>query len=605
MADLNTRVHNHLQHIYPALSQEAAQALADSLMHAMRLQPHQVQAGRLQNIWDQRDVYLITYGDSIKPDDSHSAAGTGALRTLHTFLCEHLGDSITGVHVLPFFPWSSDDGFAVSDYSTVHPSLGDWTDIEALAGDFKLMADLVINHCSSSHQWFQNFISGTDPGRDYFYTADPGIDLSAVTRPRTSELLRATDTANGMQHVWCTFGHDQVDLDFRNPQVLLEFVRIIRLYLDHSVRVFRLDAVAFIWKEPGTNCLNLLQTHEIVRLLRALIEHADPEALIITETNIPKRENLSYFGNANEAHSIYNFSLPPLLLFTLLHGNCRHLKNWLMSMPPAQLGTFYFNFVASHDGIGLRPAEGLLADQEIEALLGGMERAGGRISWRATSALERRPYEINISLWDALGCTLDKQDGYPDEWQLQRFLCAHSILLALEGIPAFYIHSMFGTSNDYDKLARSGHNRHINRHQWSAAELGLTLADSNSHHHQVLNGIKRLIGIRQQQPAFHPNATQFTLHLGDEIFAFWRQSISREQSIFSLNNISSRQHHIPLSDINLIDTEDWYDLISGQHIALDAEAIDLAPYQTVWLSNRRPETSGSTNAGNASISEEA
>ncbi|MBC52528.1 MAG: alpha-amylase [Gammaproteobacteria bacterium] len=592
MADLNTRVGNHLQHIYPALSSADSQQLADALMATMRLDPAQVHAGRQQQIWDQRDVYLITYGDSIKP-----AAGGRPLHTLQQFMCQHLQGTVTGVHVLPFFPWSSDDGFAVSDYNTVHPALGDWQDIEALAGDFKLMADLVINHCSTSHTWFQQFIAGQEPGRQYFYTADPGLDLSAVTRPRTSELLRPVATAEGVRHVWCTFGHDQVDFDFRNPDVLLEFVRIIRLYLDHQVRVFRLDAVAFIWKEPGTNCLNLLQTHEIVRLLRALIEHAEPEALIITETNIPKRENLSYFGNANEAHSIYNFSLPPLLLFTLLNGNCRHLKNWLMSMPPAQLGTFYFNFIASHDGIGLRPAEGLLSEHEIEALLAGMERAGGRISWRATSALERRPYEINISLWDALASTLADQSATPDQWQLQRFICAHAILLALEGVPAFYIHSFLGTGNDEQRLAQSGHNRHINRHRWSQPALENLLADPDSRHAQILSALKSLIAIRQQQPAFHPNATQFTLHLGDGIFAFWRQSINREQSIFALNNISLETHHIPLSDINLIDTEDWYDLISGQHIALDTNEIVMAPYQTVWLSNRRPETSGNTTAG--------
>jgi len=599
MADLNTRVSNHLQHIYPALNSADTQQLALSLITTMRLEPEQVHAGRQQQIWDQRDVYLITYADSIK-----SAADEMPLQTLQTFLCQHLKGSISGVHVLPFFPWSSDDGFAVSDYNTVHPALGNWQDIEALAGDFKLMADLVVNHCSASHTWFQQFIAGQSPGKDYFYTADPALDLSAVTRPRTSELLQSVPTADGTRHVWCTFGHDQVDFDFRNPDVLLEFVRIIRLYLDHQIRVFRLDAVAFIWKEPGGNCLNLLQTHEIVRLLRALIEHADTEALIITETNIPKRENLSYFGNANEAHSIYNFSLPPLLVFTLLNGNCRHIKNWLMSMPPAQLGTFYFNFIASHDGIGLRPAEGLLSDQEIESLLAGIERSGGRISWRATSALERRPYEINVSLWDALACTLEDQSGAPDAWQLQRFICAHAILLALEGVPAFYIHSLLATGNDEARLAQSGHNRHINRHQWSQSELNRLLEDNNSHHARVLAALKSLIAIRQQQPAFHPNATQFTLHLGDGIFAFWRQSINREQSIFALNNISLQTHHIPLSDINLIDTEDWYDLVSGQHVALDDQEIVLAPYQTVWLSNRRPDTSGSTSAGSSKAADD-
>lgn len=598
MAELSIRISNHLDHIYPDLAEDERHQLTTQLISTMRLSPDENLGGRHPGNWSEQDVYLITYADTVMPAAENDACNA-PLKTLHRFLATHLQDCITAVHILPFFPWSSDDGFAVSDYTTVSPALGSWDDIEAIAGDFRLMADLVINHCSSQHSWFSNFRQGVDPGRDYFFTASPDDDLSAVIRPRTSDLLSPVATAEGIKHVWCTFGHDQVDLNFRNPSVLLEFVKIIRLYLDHKVTVFRLDAVAFIWKEIGTNCLNLPQTHEIVRLLRALVEHAAPDALIITETNIPKRENLSYFGNANEAHSIYNFSLPPLLLFTLLTGNCRHLKNWLMSMPPAQLGTFYFNFIASHDGIGLRPAEGLLSNAEIESLLNATERAGGRVSWRATSSLTRRPYELNISLWDALATTVSANQTSQfsaDDWQLQRFLCAHSVLLALEGVPAFYLHSLTATGNDYEKLKASDHNRHINRHQWSVTDLETQLATPDSHHAVVLRSLKTLIRLRQQQPAFHPNATQFTLHLGDAVFAFWRQSLQRDQSIFALNNISQQPQAISLSDMNLIDTEDWYDLITGNHVGLHQPVLILEPYQTVWLSNRRPATNGINTA---------
>ena len=360
----------------------------------------------------------------------------------------------------------------------------------------------------------------------------------------------------------------------------------LRLYLDQGITVFRLDAVAFIWKEIGSDCLNLPQTHEIVRLLRALLEHAEPNAIIITETNIPKRENLTYFGNANEAHGIYNFSLPPLLLYTLLAGDCSHLKSWLMTMPPAQLGTFYFNFVASHDGIGLRPAEGLLDDAEIQALLNTMLRFGGEISWRALSGIEKRPYEINISLIDALKGTLDGEDRF----QFQRFICAHAIMLALEGIPAFYIHSLLATENDHDRYERTGHKRHLNRYQWPYQELDKILADPESRHSRILGELKRLIRIRSQQPAFHPNATQFTLHLGRRVFAFWRQSMQREQSIFCLNNISDKPQVVDLAEVNLIDTENWGDLINGNRLESHLEIIELQPYQSVWLTNRLPAT---------------
>jgi sucrose phosphorylase len=589
MNRLQERVLTHLDQIYTDLTAEQRASLAALLMQEMQLSDQDTSAGRQPGHWDESDIYLITYADSILPQDprpSESAHNDNVcLQSLHAFMNTHLQDSISAVHILPFYPWSSDDGFAVKDYTQVDPRYGDWGHVESIAKDYQLMADLVINHCSASHTWFQNFIDGKSPGKDFFVTASPETDLSAVIRPRTSDLLRETDTVNGKQFVWCTFGHDQIDLNFANPEVLVAMIRIVRQYLDHGVRVFRLDAVAFVWKDIGSNCLNLPQTHEIVRLIRTLVEHAVSDVLLITETNIPKRENLSYFGNANEAHSIYNFSLPPLLIHALITGHSRHLKNWLMSMPPAQMGTFYFNFIASHDGIGLRPAEGLLSDEELERMLTVMDKAGGEISWRASDNLTQRPYEINISLWDAMSRHAEHELEGADQWQHQRFLCAHTILLALEGIPAFYIHSLLATGNDYDRLKASGHKRHINRHRWHAQTLQASLNDPNSRHARILCDLKALIATRRKQPAFHPNATQFTLHLGDAIFAFWRQSLDRKQSIFALNNVSDQIQHVPLSEINLIDTEDWVDLISGKPLDMMTADIVLAPYQSIWLSN--------------------
>jgi len=570
---LEHRVLNHIKTIYP---QADHSLLTSDCIETMRLHEECRQPQRQLDHWDQSDAFAIVYGDTFLEQNQHP------LHVLQQFLNDHLQQSINSVHILPFFPYSSDDGFAVVDNKQVRPQLGDWQDIQDISRKYRVMADVVINHCSPENQWFKNFVDCKDPGKDYFFTASPDDDLSLVVRPRTSDLLKKVATSEGDKFVWCTFGHDQVDFDFSNPQVLLEFIRIIRLYLDNGINCFRLDAVAFIWKEIGTDCLNLPQTHEIVRLLRALIEHAEPDAIIITETNIPKRENLTYFGNANEAHAIYNFSLPPLLVYTLLAGDCGYLKSWLMTMPPAQLGTFYFNFIASHDGIGLRPAEGLLSDEEIESLLNAMLRFGGEISWRALSGIEKRPYEINISLYDALKGTLQGED----QFQFQRFICAHTIMLALEGIPAFYVQSLLGTENNLDRYARTGHKRHLNRFQWRYSDLDRLLSNPQTHHARVLQELKRLMGIRARQPAFHPNATQFTLHLGRQIFAFWRQSMQREQSIFCLNNISDEPQVLDLAEVNLIDTESWGDLITGEMLDSHVDRITLQPYQTVWLTNR-------------------
>ncbi|MFK3873916.1 sugar phosphorylase [Pseudoalteromonas rhizosphaerae] len=582
------RVEQHLTSIYEGVDLcMSIEALASMLITTMLRDDPVRDPTPHKNRWDQQDVILIAYGDSIMryrdADQAVAVPSEPPLHTLHRFMKNQCAGTINALHILPFYPYSSDEGFSVMNYVQVNESLGSWDDIQGIAQDVKLMADLVINHCSSRSRWFENFIQGKEPGLSYFKTASLNDDLSDVVRPRTSPLLNTVQTALGERHVWCTFSPDQVDLDFANPLVLNEFVGIIRHYLDNGIKIFRLDAVAFLWKELNTSCINLPQTHEVIRLLRTLIEHVEPSAVIITETNIPNRENLSYFGNANEAHCIYNFSLPPLLLHTLLSGDSKALKHWMMSMPPAQNGTAYFNFIASHDGIGLRPVEGLLDEDELGQMVNTVSRFGAKVSMRTANNGTSSPYELNIALFDALQGT---HKGV-DKWGLQRFTCAHAIMFALEGIPGLYIHSLLGTTNDYERFENSQHNRCINRHRWQESALLEKLADQSSHHYHVFTQINNLLAIRKQQDAFHPNATQFTLHLTGALFGFWRQSIDRRQSVFCVYNISDEPQTLLLADLNLIDTEQWFELISAQAIEQGQQSIELAPYQPLWLSNRQ------------------
>ena len=570
---LRLRIVSQLSNIYP---QQDVGSIADRLLAVMGLEKSLNDVPAAERYWDEQSIAVITYGNTFAEQDEKP------LKSLFGFLHKYLRELIDIVHILPFFPSSSDDGFAVTDYTGVNEELGDWDDVERISAEYRTMSDLVINHCSSRNPWFEQFKQGQAPGRDYFIAADPGEDMSMVVRPRTSPLLSRVETVNGIKHVWCTFSHDQVDLDFRNPEVLVEFVRIIRLYLDRGIQIFRLDAVAFLWKQAGTDCLNLEQTHEIVRLLRTLIEHHTPAAVIITETNIPNRQNLTYFGNGNEAHLIYNFSLPPLLVYSLISGNCKYLKTWMMSMPPARFGTTYFNFIASHDGIGLRPIEGHLSDEETQGFIDTMQAFGGMVSWRALGGGQKKPYEVNIALYDALKGTIENG---ADDMAEKRFICAHAIMLALEGIPAFYIHSLLATRNDYQRMQQTGNPRTINRQRWNLGEID-SLLQQDSHHGRIFGELARLIRIRRTQKAFHPNATQFTMHFGNAIFAFWRQSIDRDQSIFCLNNVSSTVQEINLADINLIVDEDWYDLISASAYPDLYGSISLQPYQSIWLTDR-------------------
>ena len=571
----SSRVKPLLSKVYPS---EVAEPLMEKLYEL--LEPFLQQTSKENwRKWSHDNVLLITYGDSLVSQEVRSP-----LSVLAGFLENHLEDSITGVHILPFFPFTSDDGFAIKDYTSVNPELGNWEDVERIGEHFNLMVDLVINHVSGDHPWVKQFQAGEKPGCDYLIEVAPDTEgLSDVVRPRSSSLLTRLETVNGAKHVWSTFSADQVDVDFSNPDVLLEYVKIILLYIKAGTRYIRLDAVGYLWKKLGTKCIHLPETHTIVRLLRELLQMIDPGIAIITETNVPNRENLSYFGNRNEAHMIYNFSLPPLVLNALMQGRSDYLKQWMMSMPPAPIGCAYFNFTASHDGIGLRPTEGLLTADEYDALITTMKRFGGEISMRSHADGTESPYEINISLFDAMQGTIEGED----EWQIERFICSQTIMMALEGIPAFYIHSLLATRNNYEGVAETGHKRTINRFKWDIDALEIELANPESPHAIVLKELSRLIKIRRRQRAFHPNATQYTLHpLNQAIFAFWRQSMARDQSIFSIHNLSKHPQEFRLSDLNLMDTDDWVDLISGTRFITLDDAYVLRPYQSLWITNK-------------------
>ncbi|MEM6305124.1 MAG: alpha-amylase family glycosyl hydrolase [Pseudomonadota bacterium] len=528
------------------------------------------------DLWSEADALLITYGNSIQ-DGAHKP-----LDLLHDFLLRRLDGALNAVHILPFFPFTSDDGFAVTDFEAVNPQLGDWPDINRIAEDFTLMSDLVLNHVSSQGTWFNAYLQDQAPFNRFFFEAAPEDDLSQVVRPRTTPLLQRVETKGGPRHVWCTFSHDQIDLDFRNPEVLLAFLRIIRLHVDNGVRVIRLDAVAFLWKEVSTPSIHLPQTHAVVKLMRLLCDFAEEDVILLTETNVPKAENLSYFGKRDEAHMIYNFPLPPLVLHAVQSGSAAYLRKWQSGMPPAPLGCAYLNFTASHDGVGMRPVEGILPPEAQAQMIDAIRQTGGLVSMRTMPGGLEAPYEINTTYYEATRRTFEGEDGY----HFERFICSQTIPMSLEGIPAFYIHSMLATPNDHEQVAHRGMNRAINRHRWHYPELNALLDDPASPQSRVLKALSARLRIRKAQPAFHPNATQFTIPLEDRVFGVWRQSFERDQSIFALHNVSAEVVEIPHLSMNLIEDELWVDLLGGEQVDMAKDALTLAPYQCRWITNR-------------------
>ncbi len=527
-------------------------------------------------LWDEKDCFLITYADSIRNNEENN------FTTLGLFLNKYCKD-FSFIHILPFYPYSSDDGFAVIDYEKIREDHGDWKDFLKLSKNFKIMCDLVINHCSSKNKLFKNFLNCLEPGLDFFISSDRNFNnFTKVVRPRSSKLSKKVKI-NGMDRfVWCTFSHDQIDFNFKNPNVLLYFLKIIKLYLDKGSKAIRLDAVAFLWKQIGTKCINLPETHLIIRLIRLLVENYSRGSLIITETNIPNHENLSYFGNNNEAHCIYNFSLAPLVIHAIVSENSFFLKQWSRSMPPAQFGNAYLNFLSTHDGIGMRPLEGILPDNELKKFIKTLQNSGAYLTHRI-SQKRKTVYEVNTTLLDAFKKTYKGKDNL----KIKRFILAHEILLSMEGIPAIYIQNLLGSENDIKKLKKTNAYRSINRKNWDFIKLCGLLEKSSSMNKSIYSSIIKLIRLRKKQPAFHPNATQFTLQLQNYFFGVWRQSIDRSQSIFCISNLSKQKKEVSLLDINLISTDKWHDILTSKCIKdLSGKKI-LQPYQSIWLTNKK------------------
>ncbi|HTV03211.1 MAG TPA: alpha-amylase family glycosyl hydrolase, partial [Luteitalea sp.] len=531
--------------------------------------------------FSQQDVVLITYGDLL------TAPGRRPLQVLAAFLRRFMKGAINTVHILPFFPYSSDRGFSIIDYEEVDPRLGSWEDIADLAGEFRLMFDGVFNHASAKSRWFQNFLNGR-PGYEDFFVAFSTRDaisadyLRLILRPRTSDLLTPFRTINGTRYVWTTFSADQVDLNFRNPRVLLRVVEILLQYVQRGADLVRLDAVTYIWRELGTSCAHLRETHALVQLFRAILDVVSPRVALITETNVPHVDNISYFGNgADEAQMVYNFALPPLVLHTFHTGSCETLASWARTLVPISDTATYFNFLSSHDGIGLLGARGILSEDQVAALVDRTVDHGGFVSYRSNGDGTQSPYELNITWYSALN---RDGGGEPQALQVARFLAARAIALALRGVPGIYLPTLFGARNDTEAVLGGAEKRSINRRTYDEASLMRLLDDRGSWVAQVARGMRRLIRRRIEQPAFHPNATQEVLDLGPGVFALVRERPG-VQKLLALTNVTADTVRVQVPIEALGGARLWRDVLSKARYQFDGGTLSvrLKPYGVAWL----------------------
>ena len=560
---------SHLSFLYGA---ERARQVLERLQKIMAEYRARVPAPKGE--LTERDSILITYGDQVQSPDEKP------LHILGRFCSQYLSGIVSGIHILPFYPWTSDDGFSVSDYRKVDPVLGDWEDISRLGQDFRMMFDAVINHASVQHEWFQAFLRDEPRYREYFVVVDASPDLSQVVRPRALPLLTTFETPSGPKQVWTTFSTDQVDLNFQNPEVLLEIIDTLLLYVSQGAQLIRLDAIAYLWKELGTSCIHLPQTHRIIQLFRSVFDEVAPHVLLITETNVPHTDNISYFGNGtDEAQMVYNFALPPLVLHTFHTGNSQVLSEWAAGLHLPSSQTTFFNFLASHDGIGINPARGILTDAEIDTMVARVIQHGGLVSYKHIAGGAQIPYELNINYFDALA---DPRAQESLDTQVDRFMAAQAIMLALVGVPGIYFHSLFGSRSWRAGVELTGRNRTINRQKFDIPAFERELADESSLRHQVFHRYSQLLRARSSSAAFHPHGRQQVLDYGEAVFAMVRLSPDENERVLCLHNISDMPQQINIemtAELSLSDAG-VADLITGD--ALE-NALVLKPYQTLWL----------------------
>lgn len=535
--------------------------------------------------FDEKDMILIAYADMVQDGDGKP------LKALASVLkAMHRRDVAFGtIHILPFYPSTSDRGFAVTDFNQVDPRFGTWEDIGEIGESHKLMFDAVLNHASSKSPAFVEMLSGNPDYAEFAVTFRSPGELTGeqramIRRPRTSDILTRFDSIEGPLWCWTTFSSDQIDLNYRNPKVLVSVVATLLEYVRRGANLLRLDAVTYLWDEPGTPGANLAQTHEIIKMLRDILDAAAPHVALVTETNVPHVENVSYFGDGrDEAQMVYNFALPPLVLHAFYREDATVLSQWAAALEYPDSGATFLNILDTHDGIGLPGASGILPPAEIDFLIQRARRNGAFVSYRSGENHRDVPYEINATWYSALNMD---NSGEPRCLQVTRFVASRSIALALRGVPAIYMHGLVGSRSDIQAAIKSGSKRDVNRatlnQEWLLSQLG----ERSSKLCMIRDELGRLLEMRVRSRSFHPNGGQRIVEIHRQVFGVVRTAPDGSEMVLCLTNVSGNplSLRIDLEGLGLEDTQ-WYDLVDGRGWMANSDVlhIEMTPYDVAWL----------------------
>jgi len=580
------------------------------------------------------DACLVCYADTFVDP----AFQKKPLRLLKEFLERYrIPDRLPLLHLLPFFPWDTDRGFSVTDYFQVHPDYGSWQDIASLARSVSLMFDFVINHASIENPLvksalIERHLSPEDPRyarfapfKDYviaFSDAErpPDGALQGLVRPRATPvltpytvgakkegslfvalgsaekaLLRKDTKAIGTGWAWTTFSRParpdgstatrQVDLNFNNPAVLLEAVKILLHYIGQGATHIRLDAVAYIWKNIFSTSIHEPGTHALLRIIRRIITRVSPDTRLVAEVNEPQERIVSYLGTRRrrECDLVYQFTHFPLAAYSVLTGDGRPYAQWLKSLGPFG-GRQFITILGSHDGMGLKPAYGWLSPKKIKALVDTLVLEHGALpNDAALPGGGKIIYEVCATPWNLIN---NPKKDTSDPLSLSRYLSVVALGLLVRGIPAFYINGLIGAENA--PLDSLDENRSINRLRFDAECLFEQLDGGSLRMKRVMEGIFNLLETRRKEPAFDPRAPA-AVPVSTQtpgVVCAWMSTRSQKSGLLACISVSENTEPVRLPKEIIAAGIQWKDLLSGKQVTADETGnllLELTPYQILWL----------------------
>jgi len=558
--------------------------------------------------WVGMALYCDRFADNLK-----------GLRTKLPYLQE-LG--INMLHVMPMLdcpPDHSDGGYAVRDFCKIDPRIGTVKDVEVLAGSLKkrsmlLVLDVVVNHTSNQHEWARRARQGEKKYQDYFYIFDdretPDIYEETMPEifPNTSPGNFTWDEEMG-KWVMTVFNSFQWDLNYRNPEVLIEMINIILFWANKGADILRLDAVAFLWKKIGSTCQNEREAHLLLQLMKDCCQVTAPGVLFIAEAIVAPGEIAKYFGedaiNAKECEIAYNATFMALLWDAVATKNAKLLSRGVKNLPDKLERATWLNYVRCHDDIGLGFADNdvrLAGYDPVQHRRFLVDYFTGKFPDSPASGL---PFGDNPKTGDArisgslaslvgLETALESEDEHAINSAIKAIVLLHSLILSFGGIPLLYYGDAIGTLNSLEYLAvpaERDDNRWMNRSyfDWNKAEKR---HQDGTVEQRIFSALKKLIALRKETTAFADfDNRQLITSENPNLLVFSRidpqNSGNRVLVVANFNVVPQPLQTAELKPHGFFQPDGMKDICSGAPVQSENDTVMIPPLSCYWLTDWR------------------